>query len=405
MPKKENGFSAAQLEKYADVLIWGMKKARGKACRKNDIVLVRYNLPALRLAEILQGRLLDMGLNPVVRLLATAEMERTFFTKAGRRQLEFVPPGERELLENLGGSIFINAPESLTHLQAADPAAFARVALSRKPLRDILTSREENGLFGWTLCSYTTAQLARHARMTEKEYTRQIVRACHLDDPDPVARWEEIFRSALSIKRWLTKMPVTCYHVESPHIDLRIPRGRQRRWLGVSGHNMPSFELFTSPDWRGVEGVYYADQPSFRQGNYVTGVRLEFRKGSVVNVEAKKGAAFTTRQVAMDPGAKRLGEFSLTDVRFSRIDRFMADTLFDENFGGRHGNCHVALGASYSDTFDGNPAALTKARKKALGFNDSALHWDLVNTEPKTVTAHLTDGRRRIIYENGRFTC
>ncbi len=81
----------------------------------------------------------------------------------------------------------------------------------------------------------------------------------------------------------------------------------------------------------------------------------------------------------------------------------MADTLFDENYGGDQGNCHVALGASYTDTFSGNPARLTKALKQSLGFNDSALHWDLVNTEKKTVTAHLKTGKKLVIYEKGMF--
>jgi aminopeptidase len=120
-------------------------------------------------------------------------------------------------------------------------------------------------------------------------------------------------------------------------------------------------------------------------------------------VEAKSGEDFTRKQLAMDPGASRVGEFSLTDKRFSRIDRFMADTLFDENFGGKYGNCHLAVGASYTDTFDGNPAEMTKGMKKKLGFNDSALHWDMVNTEDKTVTAHLTNGKKIIVYEKGMF--
>jgi aminopeptidase len=82
----------------------------------------------------------------------------------------------------------------------------------------------------------------------------------------------------------------------------------------------------------------------------------------------------------------------------------MANTLFDENFGGTEGNCHLAVGASYSDTFDGDPQKLTKERKRELGFNDSALHWDLVNTEPKKVTALLETGERKVIYEKGMFT-
>jgi aminopeptidase len=105
----------------------------------------------------------------------------------------------------------------------------------------------------------------------------------------------------------------------------------------------------------------------------------------------------------MDKGADKVGEFSLTDKRFSKINRFMANTLYDENYGGNYGNCHLAVGASYADTYDGNPAELTTQKKKRLGFNDSALHWDLINTEPKTVTAHLHSGKRVIIYKDGKF--
>jgi len=81
----------------------------------------------------------------------------------------------------------------------------------------------------------------------------------------------------------------------------------------------------------------------------------------------------------------------------------MADTLFDENHGGRFGNCHIAVGSSYSDTYSGNPKELTKDLRRSLGFNDSALHWDLVNTEKKTVTAVLKTGDRQIIYDSGEF--
>ena len=82
----------------------------------------------------------------------------------------------------------------------------------------------------------------------------------------------------------------------------------------------------------------------------------------------------------------------------------MADTLFDENFGGKYGNCHIALGSSYTDTYSGDLSEMTGALKKKLGFNDSALHWDLVNTENKTITAHLTSGKKIVIYEKGIFT-
>ena len=107
----------------------------------------------------------------------------------------------------------------------------------------------------------------------------------------------------------------------------------------------------------------------------------------------------------MDKGADKVGEFSLTDKRFSKINRFMANTLYDENFGGPYGNCHIALGASYSNTYTGDSGKLNPDRKRKLGFNESALHWDLVNTEKKRVTAHLKSGEAMVIYENGRFKC
>jgi len=200
-------------------------------------------------------------------------------------------------------------------------------------------------------------------------------------------------------------MSVSYYHIQSDNVDLRIKPGKRRQWIGVSGHNIPSFELFLSPDWRGTEGYYFANQPSFRSGNYVENIRLVFEKGRVAGINADTGEDFAVKQLSMDKGAGRVGEFSLTDRRFSRIDRFMADTLFDENYGGQWGNCHIALGASFSDTYDGNPAELTKAMKKGLGFNDSALHWDMVNTERKIVRARLSNGKTTTIYEDGVFCC
>ena len=132
-------------------------------------------------------------------------------------------------------------------------------------------------------------------------------------------------------------------------------------------------------------------------------ISLEFKEGRAVKLSAKKGEDYVKKIMATDKGASRLGEYSLTDRRFSRIDKFMADTLFDENHGGKHGNCHVAIGNSYTDTYTGNVARLTKEKKAALGYNDSAVHWDLINTEDKKVTATLKSGKKVTIYEKGQF--
>lgn len=392
------------LERYADVLLWGLATAKKITMKKNEIVLIQYDLPALPLAEILYGRLLDLGMRPVQRMAATFGMEHSFYQKANPRQLTFIAPGDKELFGSINGRIFLHAPQSLTHLKNIDPAKIGKAIVARKPLKDILDKREELRKYSWTLCLVPTEELARQAKMSLPQYTAQVIKGCYLDRDDPVAEWKTIHKEITEIKKRLSSLPVKYFHMESASMDLRITPGISRKWAGVSGHNVPSFEVFVSPDWRGTEGVYFANLPSFRSGNYVKDVRLTFVKGQAVKIESSEGQEFVKKQLAMDTGARRVGEYSLTDKRFSRIDRFMAETLFDENFGGKNGNCHLALGSSYSDTYSGNPAQLTGALKKKLGFNDSALHWDLVNTEPKTVTAHLVNGRKVLIYDRGVFT-
>ena len=395
--------SDKHLDKYADVLLWGIKKARVKKYKRNDIIMVRFDLGALKLAEILQAKIIEMGLNPILRFNTTPTMDLNFFGLSNSSQLLFQPPGSIELCNKLNGSIFLNAPESLTHLRTIDPRKISKTMIARKPLRDILNKREAQYAFGWTLCILPTAEFAKQAKLSLKEYTNQVIKACYLNKTNPAGEWETIYKNAKSLKRWLNSMRIKTLHIESKNIDLKILPGERRRWVGISGHNIPSFELFLSPDWRGTEGIYYANLPSFRSGNYIKGVRLEFKGGSAVKIKSQTGQNFVSKQLSMDKGANKVGEFSLTDKRFSQINKFMANTLFDENHGGTYGNCHLAVGSSYGDTFDGNPAQLTKDKMKKLGFNDSALHWDLVNTEQKTVTAHLFSGKKVVIYENGQF--
>lgn len=396
-------FTEKQLERYAEVLWWGLTTARSSSFKKNDIILIRYHRPAIPLAEILYGRLLAAGYHPVQRMSPTTLMERQFYQISNNRQLVFLPPGEKELMSRLNGSIFLYAPESITHLQDIDPDKIGKVAVAQKALRDILNRRESSGAFSWTLCVFPTTELAAQADLSLEDYARQVVNACFLNKTAPVAEWKRVHKNAQAIKKWLNTLDVAHFHVESKNVDLEVTPGKNRQWIGISGRNIPSFEIFLSPDWRGVKGKFYADQPSYRSGNRVEGIRLEFKNGRAIKVTADKGARFVQRQLKIDRGAAQLGEFSLTDNRFSRIDRFMANTLYDENFGGKNGNCHIALGSSYANTYAGDSRRLTATRKRDLGFNESALHWDLVNTEKKRVTAHLKSGKIISIYENGRF--
>ncbi len=396
-------WSETEIERFARVLWWGLCTARREPFRRGDIVALRHPPEATRLAERLYELLLRRGLHPVLRLAPTPAMERALCRLGDGAQLDFIAPGERELVRRLNGTISLLAPTALTHLEDAPPGALARLQAAGAALRRVLDRREAQGRYGWTLCVLPTAALARRAGLSLRAYARAAARACFLDRPDPVAAWRRIQRRVSGIRARLDRLAPRELRIESASCDLRVRLGEQRRWVGVTGRNLPSFEIFSSPDWRGTEGVFTADRPSFRGGRVVAGVRLEFRDGRLLRAAAREGQAFLRRQLAVDPGSSRLGEISLTDRRLSPIDRFMANTLYDENFGGEFGNCHIALGASYRNTYAGDPRRLDGAARKRLGFNDSALHWDFVNGEPKRVTALLADGSRRTIYENGEF--
>jgi len=398
----KNTLTEKQLQKYADVLIWGLKKARKKKYKKGDIVEVRFDLGALRLAEILQVKLLRIGLNPYIRMSGTETMVRNFYINANDDQLVWNSPWSKKLAKNLNGGIYLFASENLTYLKDIDSEKIAMAGLSVKPINDILERRGQECEYGWTLCVVPTEALAKGALMSLKVYTNQIIRACYLDKSNPVQEWENMYKTSQCIQKVLNRMPVESYCIKSKNIDMTITLGDNRKWLGTDGANIPSFEIFTSPDWRVTEGVYYADFPSYKSGHYVRGVRLEFVKGLVVKVTAEEGEKFLRSQLDIE-GAKGIGEFALTDKRFSKINVFMAETLFDENYGGKYGSMHIALGDSYTDTYAGDLKTMTKSKKKKLGFNDSSLHWDLINTEKKTVTANLYDGSKIVIYKDGKF--
>lgn len=397
-------FTKLQNERYADVMIWAMQAARrnGKF-KKYDTVLLRTDTAALPLAEVIYKKLLAARFNVVTRIMVPEGFSKSFYELVDNKQLSFMAPGEKEFQGAINGLIALHAPQDLTHLKNIDPARIAKNAVARKPIREILDEREQQGLFSWTLCNYPTEELAGRAGLSVKEYSNQIVRACFLNEKDPVKKWKEVTKQINEIGAWLTSLPIDTLRVESEHMDFEVLLGSQRRFIAGGGCNIPSFEIFTSPDWRGTRGVYFADLSSYRSGNYVKGVRLEFKNGRVVKADAEQGADFVRKMVAMDRGAAQIGEFSLTDRRFSKINKFMADILFDENFGGKYGNCHVAIGASYADTFSGPQSKLDKKMKEKLGFNDSSLHWDLINTENKRVTARLKDGSTQVVYEKGEF--
>lgn len=396
-------FDAVDIENYAEVLFWALNETRAEPLKNRDIVLIRYDIPGLALVEAVYTRLMDAHLMPVPVAMPTPYMEMERLLNSSYGQLLFQQPGLAELYGSAAGVINILAPEDLTHLQTVDPRTIAEARKADAPNRQILARRKNAGSLAWTTCVYPTEALAQASGMSLEDYAYALQRACWLNMPNPLNEWKRLQREVGEICDWLDSLEIKSLHVESEDINLKVPVGENRRFVGVSGTNIPGYEIYFAPDARGVEGTYYADQPSLRYGHLVMGASLDFSDGIAARVEAGRGQVFLQNQMYSDSGARRVGEFSLTDKRFSRVDKFMAHTLLDENHGGEHGNCHIAMGGSVLESFTGPPELLTPELEYELGFNSSDMHWDLVNTQPKRVTGMLKSGEPVLLYENGRF--
>ncbi|HWH09880.1 MAG TPA: aminopeptidase [Solirubrobacteraceae bacterium] len=330
-------------------------------------------------------------------------LRRGFFEIASDEQLDFFPARlTRGMVDELDHQIAIISTSDPKALQTVEPSRIMRAGRAMKPLMDWRREKESAGNFTWTLGLYGTPAMAAEAGLSEEEYWQQIIDACFLDDEDPIARWKGVSAQISDYVGRLDALEIDRLHVEGEDVDLWISLGEQRCWIGGSGRNIPSFEIFTSPDWRGTEGWIRFNQPLYRYGNLISGIRLEFAGGLVVKATADQNENVLREMVATE-NADKVGEFSMTDSRFSRITKFMAETLYDENVGGPFGNTHVALGSAYHDCYDGDPDGVSPDEWARLGFNDSSVHTDIVSTTDRTVTATLRGGAEQVIYRDGRF--
>lgn len=396
----------ATLEKYADLLV-NFALNEGDGIDEGDVVRISCPEVAKPLYAELRKSVLEAGGHIIGSYKPNVtdgfNLSRDFYKQASEGQITYFPEAYyRGLVDAIDHSIAVRAETDKHALQDVDSGKIMKRSQAFKPFIEWRNEKENKGEFSWTLAVYGTESAAEEADMSLEDYWQEIVSACYLDTENPITEWERMQEEIHEIRDKLNQLPIESVHVEAENIDLTVKIGESRVWRGGSGNNIPSYEIFTSPDWRGTEGQIAFNQPLYRYGNLITGIELTFEDGKVVDASAEKN-----EQVLLDmleaENADKVGEFSLTDKRFSRINAFMAETLYDENMGAEHGNTHIALGRAYKDCFDGDPSEPSEEDWKELGFNNSAIHTDIISTEDRTATATLTDGTEKVIYKDGQF--
>jgi aminopeptidase len=395
------------LKKYADLLV-NFALGGGKGIKKGETVRISSGECAKPLYVELCRAVWKAGGNVIGNYAPDCDdeynPEADFFNYTKDEQVSHFPKKfMKGMIDEIDHSVFVLAETNKQALKGIDPKKMMARGKAMKPAMEWRDEKESKGKFTWTLALYGTEAMAKEAGLTLEEYWQEIIKACYLDEKNPIATWKKLYKDLESARKKLNALKIDKLHVKGPDADLLVKIGEKRAWMGGSGRNIPSFELFTSPDWRGTEGWIRFNQPLYRYGNLIKGVELHFKGGKVVKSSAAENENVLKQMIATE-GADKVGEYSLTDRRFSRITKFMAETLYDENMGGENGNTHLALGKSYHDCYAGDPGNVSKVEWKRLGYNDSSVHTDIISTAPRTVTAYLPNGKTKVIYKDGQFT-
>ena len=208
-----------------------------------------------------------------------------------------------------------------------------------------------------------------------------------LDEPDPVAAWREHMATLERRAAQLNELQFDALHYRGPGTDFTIGLLPEARWMSAlfrtaDGReyvpNMPTEEIFTTPDWRRAEGTISSSLPLALLGDVVKGLTLTVKDGKIVTVEAEQGAELIRSQIASDENAAYFGEIALVDgsSRVGQTGITFFDTLYDEN-----ATCHIAYGFGIPEVFESDPGD---------GMNISTVHTDFMVGGPELEIDGLT---------------
>ena len=228
----------------------------------------------------------------------------------------------------------------------------------------------------------------------------EIVHVLRLDSDDPGEAWRERMKAIVASADRMTERRFDALHLQGPGTDLTIGLLPSSKWLGADFEtvdglthypNLPTEEVFTTPDPERVDGHVSATMPLELYGSFMEGIRIEFEGGRAVKVDADSGADALRAAVAKDDGASRLGEIALVDRegRIGPLNTVFYETLLDENAAS-----HIALGNAY--TF---PVEDDADRERV---NKSAVHIDfMIGSNEVDVDGITRDGDRVPVLRGG----
>jgi aminopeptidase len=294
------------------------------------------------------------------------------------QQIDYIAPQQWEEIEEIDAIATIWSETNTRALSRVDPARHANYLAAQRRLHNRRWERIAAGEMRWCGTLFPTSAHAQDAGMSLSTYEDFVYSACHVDTDEAAGHWRLVAASLRARAQELNS--VKELRILGPDTDLRVSVDG-RTWISAEGtYNMPDGEVFTSPAETATEGEIRYTFPAIYHGREVEDIRLRFEGGRVVHAEAARGDDYLKTLLAMDDGARILGEVAF-GLNYE-IDRFTRNILFDEKIGG---TMHLALGSAFS---------------QAGGSNISGLHWDMI-CDLRADGEVYADGE--LIWQAGRF--
>jgi aminopeptidase len=393
-----------RLDRFADLVV-----RVGANVQPGSGVLLGSDIAHLEIARAVVERAYAAGAAWVETEWSDGPIRRSQLTHASIETLTRPRPWAiertREWAAERGVAIQLTGDPDPHLLDGVDPAKAAAFPVEeRLAVRDALLVQQ----LRWTIVAAPNPGWAREV-FGEPDVERlwdAVATAMRLDEADPVACWQERSAQLAARARALNALELTEVRYRGPGTDLAVGLVPDGRWAGGSMEdpdgipylpNIPTEEVFTSPDRRRADGTISLTKPVIISGQVVEGLKVAFSGGRITDVTAASGAGTVLAQLDTDEGARSLGEVSLVD-RDSRIAKagiLFHDTLFDENAA-----CHVAWGQSFPFAVAGG-LTMSDEQRFEIGLNRSAVHTDVViGGDGMTVTGAGPKGTVDIIRDD-----
>lgn len=343
-----------------------------------------------------------------------------------REDLEFFPNYEvqrhQEMVDDGWARIALVGPEAPDAYDDVDPGAMRTTSSARaRAIKFYMQAMMANQSQWCVAGAVTPAWAAKVFRQLDPAAAQEklwevIYHTCRVDTPNPVAAWAEHDRRLKAAVKYMADHDIQGVRFLDrqtgpdgrPRTDLTVWLTQRPQWIGAAATtpggvsffpNMPTEEIFSTPDANRTEGYVHLSKPAFPFEREVRNARFVFEKGEVVQFEAEIGQDVLEQYFQID-GTRRLGEVALVDVRspVNQADVVFYETLYDENAA-----CHIAFGQAYPDGVVGGNT-LSEEELTRLGVNKSDSHQDvMIGTATMDVIGLQANGSDVPVMRQGQF--